>query len=448
MLRRLPRHSHIISLLDAFRDENSPNLLLLVLEFADAGDLAGFLLAGLDTADGIDGESRQHRRKLSLQLFTQVVEGVAFLHKRNVLHRDLKPQNVLLFRSAPASGDLRAVVGDFGSSKTLSSTAALAQTVVGSPLYMSPELLESEPHGTPTDIWSLGCLLYEVLAGQPPFRAPSYPAVVRKITRGEYLPLTVEHSGDKKVGDLVNWMLQRDPSKRPTADEVLASLASSAVLGSDQVSVAEFKGSSASSTTSDATTVTDNHEECNGVDDVTIMPPPAPVPRQPVQVSPPEADGITEGNSEDAQVAGHVSITSLPPQEQQTDVLTLPPGKLAAEVRSNEPKQQRARVPLHPTQRNSHRVDTPEMLSLPPPPARGRTPALRPSFLPKASSVHASTTRAPRTATTITKHRPIVDSSNSDRTATTVSELLVVGVRVTSKRTPAASKPTKSLHGK
>jgi serine/threonine protein kinase len=72
VLRRLPRHPHIISLLDAFRDENSPNLLLLVLEFADAGDLAGFVLAVQDTEDGIYGESPQHHLKLSLQLFTQV----------------------------------------------------------------------------------------------------------------------------------------------------------------------------------------------------------------------------------------------------------------------------------------------------------------------------------------------------------------------------------------
>lgn len=155
----------------------------------------------------------------------QIVKGVAFLHARNVLHRDLKPHNVFLFRSSEQSTGIltgvRTVVGDFGSSKTLSSSAALAQTVVGSPLYMSPELLESEPHGPPTDVWSLGCLLYELLVGQPPFRAPSYPAVVRKITRGEYAPLTVEQAGDDKVRELVGLMLQRDPSRRPTADDLL-----------------------------------------------------------------------------------------------------------------------------------------------------------------------------------------------------------------------------------
>jgi serine/threonine protein kinase len=276
----------------------------------------------------------------------QVVEGVAFLHTHNVLHRDLKPQNVFLFRSTPASDGLRAVVGDFGSSKTLSSTAALAQTVVGSPLYMSPELLESEPHGTPTDIWSLGCLLYELLTGQPPFRAPSYPAVVRKITRGEYLPLTVDQSGDKKVRELVDWMLQRDPSKRPTAEELLASLASAAVLGSDDVPVAKPMEPSASSTTSDPTTVVDNHDECYGIDDVVILPPPAPVPRQPLQVSSSEA-------------SGDISITSLPPQDQHAGVLTLPADKRVAETRSNVLRQQQEHLPLHPMQRNRYRDATP-----------------------------------------------------------------------------------------
>lgn len=82
-------------------------------------------------------------------------------------------------------------------------------------------MLEGEPHGFATDIWSLGCVLYEMLAGKPAFSAPSYPAVVYRITQGQYEPLSAAVSSE--AVELIASMLQKDPENRPNIAKVLQS---------------------------------------------------------------------------------------------------------------------------------------------------------------------------------------------------------------------------------
>jgi serine/threonine protein kinase len=141
------------------------------------------------------------------------VAGLSFLHQRHVLHRDIKSKNIFRF------SDGRVVIGDFGACKSLAHTMALANTVVGSPLYMSPELLDGQPYSFSSDIWSLGCLLYELFAGTTPFVAASYPAVVFRITKGTYDPLPSSVPGD--IQTLVSRMLSLDPAQRPTVGYLL-----------------------------------------------------------------------------------------------------------------------------------------------------------------------------------------------------------------------------------
>lgn len=140
--------------------------------------------------------------------------GVDFLHRHNILHRDLKAKNIFLFH------DGRAVIGDFGTSKTLASATGLGSTLVGSPLYMSPEIMENEPHSFATDVWSLGCILYELLSWRSPFAAPSYPAVVLRITQGTYEPLESGITSDTQA--LVAQMLQRDQYARPKIRDLIS----------------------------------------------------------------------------------------------------------------------------------------------------------------------------------------------------------------------------------
>lgn len=205
---RLPRCPHIVGFHEAFWDSAPDQTLLLVLEYGDAGDLEGLIQARqLHEVEPLNEQE-------ALQLFQQIAMGVQFLHSHNILHRDLKAKNVFLF----ANG--RAVIGDFGTSKTLSSASAFGSTLVGSPLYMSPEILEGEPHSFATDVWSLGCILYELLTLTSPFAGPSYPAVVFKITQGSYAPL--KSSVSVSVRELVAQMLQKEQHERPTVEDILA----------------------------------------------------------------------------------------------------------------------------------------------------------------------------------------------------------------------------------
>ena len=89
------------------------------------------------------------------------------VHDKKILHRDLKSQNIFITKKGVVK------LGDFGIARVLSHTRSKAKTVVGTPYYLSPEIIRNEPYSFKSDIWSLGVLLYEMAALQPPFNAQS-----------------------------------------------------------------------------------------------------------------------------------------------------------------------------------------------------------------------------------------------------------------------------------
>merc|ERR1719436_797336 len=141
----------------------------------------------MDFADGGDLYQRVSRtRKASqkfaehqiLRWFTEATLALKYMHDKHVLHRDLKSQNLFL----TAQDRLR--IGDFGISKVLEGTASFARTTIGTPYYLSPEICKEQPYSFASDIWALGCILYELVALRVPFDAQSLQALVQKITRG------------------------------------------------------------------------------------------------------------------------------------------------------------------------------------------------------------------------------------------------------------------------
>lgn len=150
-------HPNIIKFKDVFKDKKL--FLNVVMEYADDGELADKIKEKKRTGQVFTEEE-------ILNYFTQICLAIKHCHDRKILHRDLKAHNVFLTRRGLVK------LGDFGIARVLGGTRDKARSIVGTPLYLSPEILRSQPYNTKTDIWSLGTLLYEMAALQPPWTSP------------------------------------------------------------------------------------------------------------------------------------------------------------------------------------------------------------------------------------------------------------------------------------
>ncbi|XP_063675413.1 serine/threonine-protein kinase Nek8-like isoform X2 [Bolinopsis microptera] len=177
------------------------------MEYAAGGTLAEYIAS-----------TRLHSTHLSefevLEKLTQICLGLEYIHSKNILHRDLKTQNILLCHNQKI-----AKIGDFGISKVLTSKSK-ANTVVGSPSYLSPELCSAKPYNQMSDVWALGCVLYEMMALKRAFDAPSLPQLIQLIVSGKFDPIPPKIYSSQLLF-LVRCLLHVDPNKRPTPSDLL-----------------------------------------------------------------------------------------------------------------------------------------------------------------------------------------------------------------------------------
>ncbi|KAH6940562.1 hypothetical protein HPB50_000797 [Hyalomma asiaticum] len=195
-------HPNIIAYYDSFLEDKS---LAIVMEYAPGGNLYDYLKQR--------GRALLSERQV-LSFFAQILLALEHVHSRQILHRDLKTQNLLL-------NQCRSIikVGDFGISKILSSKSK-AESIVGTPNNLSPEICVGRPYNHKSDIWALGCILYELLTLRRPFEGNHVPSLVLKIIRGSYEPVSDQYSAP--VRDLLEQMLQKEPSQRPSVNQLMA----------------------------------------------------------------------------------------------------------------------------------------------------------------------------------------------------------------------------------
>ncbi|KGL80798.1 Serine/threonine-protein kinase Nek5, partial [Tinamus guttatus] len=196
------KHANIVTFYTSLQDENK---LYIVMEYCDGGDLR----TRINMQQGVLFDEDQ-----ILSWFVQIALGLKHIHDRKILHRDVKAQNIFLSKKGKV-----VKLGDFGVARELNNTLELAYSCVGTPYYLSPEICENRPYNNKTDIWSLGCVLYELCALKHPFEGNSLHQLVLKICRGHFQPVSPNYSYDLRI--LISQLFKISPRDRPSINSVL-----------------------------------------------------------------------------------------------------------------------------------------------------------------------------------------------------------------------------------
>ncbi|KAG3042208.1 hypothetical protein PC119_g321 [Phytophthora cactorum] len=197
-------HPNIIQYLDAFVQNNE---LYIAFEWAEAGDLKRQIRKANEK--GVHFDERTIWR-----YFTQLCGAILYLHQNRIMHRDLKPANIFLTLKGVVK------VGDLGLGRYLSENTMEARSKVGTPLYMSPEVLRGESYDWKSDVWSLGCILYELAMLRSPFKSEGLNLVglFQKINKGYYEEIPEVYS--EHLRGIVKQMISLTASNRPSVQEV------------------------------------------------------------------------------------------------------------------------------------------------------------------------------------------------------------------------------------
>uniref|UniRef100_A0A2K6T657 non-specific serine/threonine protein kinase n=1 Tax=Saimiri boliviensis boliviensis TaxID=39432 RepID=A0A2K6T657_SAIBB len=196
------KHPNIVTYKESW--EGGDGLLYIVMGFCEGGDLYRKL--------------KEQKRQLLpenqvVEWFVQIAMALQYLHEKHILHRDLKTQNVFLTRTNIIK------VGDPGIARVLENHCDMASTLIGTPYYMSPELFSNKPYNSKSDVWALGCRVYEMATLKHAFNAKDMNSLVYQIIEGKLLPMPRDYSPE--LAELIRTMLSKRPEERPSVRSIL-----------------------------------------------------------------------------------------------------------------------------------------------------------------------------------------------------------------------------------
>lgn len=203
LLRRLD-HPNIVEYKDNFFMADT---LVIIMQYCEGGDLAFYIKENARDKQRFQEEQIMH-------YFVQMLQALQYIHAERILHRDLKTSNLFLTKK-------RSIVklGDFGISRVLEGSIEAAITVVGTPYYMSPEVCENKPYTFKSDVWSLGCVLYELCMLKHAFSADNLLGLVYKIVSDKYEPIPKRYP--QTLNTLIKGMLTKVADQRPSVRDLL-----------------------------------------------------------------------------------------------------------------------------------------------------------------------------------------------------------------------------------
>ncbi|XP_077441352.1 serine/threonine-protein kinase Nek1 isoform X17 [Vanacampus margaritifer] len=194
-------HPNIVQYKESFEEGGC---LYIVMDYCEGGDL----FKKINSQKGMLFTEEQ-----ILDWFVQICLALKHIHDRKILHRDIKSQNIFLTKDGTVQ------LGDFGIARVLNSTVELARTCIGTPYYLSPEICENKPYNNKSDIWALGCVLYEMCTLKHAFEAGNMKNLVLKIIRGSYHPVSVHYS--QELRSLLAQLFKHNPRERPSVKTIL-----------------------------------------------------------------------------------------------------------------------------------------------------------------------------------------------------------------------------------
>ncbi|XP_071041475.1 serine/threonine-protein kinase unc-51 isoform X5 [Parasteatoda tepidariorum] len=202
------KHKNIVALLECV---DSPKFLSITIEYCNGGDLAEYL--------NIKGSLSEDTIRLFLR---QIAEAMVLLKEMEVVHRDLKPQNILLCHSGkpnPPPEEITLKIADFGFARFLNE-GVMAATLCGSPMYMAPEVIMSLKYDAKADLWSIGTVVYQCLTGKAPFMAPNPQQLKHYYEKNANLAPSIPNGTSPELTDLLLHLMKRDAKDRMDVEEL------------------------------------------------------------------------------------------------------------------------------------------------------------------------------------------------------------------------------------